>query len=151
MFRKELGSREESMRVQRFLALKDRPLSYLEESQLKVELTYPEDREYRKARLWTIFIILLVNVILCMIPVSTTSIIVTLVGAFTSPLVIFMLPGYLFYDQVSKDPEVNCHRYLSYAMFIIGILLLVVMTTISFYVMRLDTYPRDEPPLANEL
>ena len=52
-------------------------------------------------RFWTIFTILFVNVLICMIPVSTTSIIVTLVGAFTSPLVVFMLPGYLFYDQVS--------------------------------------------------
>ena len=76
---------------------------YLDESQLKVELTYKEDGKYRKERLWTIFIILFFNVLLCMIPVSTTSIIVTLVGAFTSPLVIFILPGYLFYDYVSKD------------------------------------------------
>ena len=118
---------------------------------MKVELTYPEDKEYRKARLWTIFIILFFNVILCMIPVSTTSIIVNLVGAFTSPLVIFMLPGYLFYDQVSKETEVTCHRYLSGAMFLIGILLLTVMTTISFYVMRLDTYPRSDPSQLNEL
>lgn len=93
------------MRVERFLALKDRPLSgiYLDESQLKVELTYPDDVKNRKVHFWTIFSLLLVNAFICMVPASTTAIIVTLVGAFTSPLVVFMLPGYMFYDYVKKD------------------------------------------------
>ena len=90
------------MRVERYLALKDRPLSgiYLDESQLKVELTYPDDENNRRQHFWTIFALLLMNAFFCMVPAGTTSIIVTLVGAFTSPLVVFMLPGYMFYDYV---------------------------------------------------
>ena len=105
MFQKELRKKEESMRVQRYLTLKDRPLSgfYLDESQLKVELTYPDDEGNRKVRFWTILILLIINAGICMIPASTTAIIVTLVGAFTSPLVTFILPGYLFYDHMSKN------------------------------------------------
>ena len=78
-----------------------------------------------------------------MIPADTTSIIVTLVGAFTSPLVVFMMPGYLFYDQVSKEQSIKKtrHRYLSYVLFIIGVLMLVLMTTISFYVIRVVAFP----------
>ena len=105
MFQKELRSKEESMRVQRFLTLKDRPLSgfYLDESQLKVELTYPDDKDNRKEHFWTIFILLVVNACISMIPGESTAIIVTLVGAFTSPLVVFMLPGYLYFDHVGQD------------------------------------------------
>ena len=103
MFQKEVRNKDESMRVQRFLTLKDRPLSgmYLDESQLKVELTYPGERRNRKVRFWTLFVLLLVNVVISMIPMSSIAIIVTLVGSYTSPLVIFMLPGYLFYNHVS--------------------------------------------------
>ena len=105
MFQKEVRKKEESMRVQRFLTLKDRPLSgmYLDESQLKVELTYPGERRNRKLRFWTLFVLLLVNVVISMIPVSSIAIILTLVGSYTSPLVIFMLPGYLFYNHVSQS------------------------------------------------
>ena len=103
MFQKEVRKKDESMRVQRFLTLKDRPLSgiYLDESQLRVELTYPGERGNHKGRFWTLFTLLLVNVVISMIPMSTIAIIVTLVGSYTSPLVIFMLPGYLFYNHVS--------------------------------------------------
>lgn len=55
-------------------------------------------------------ILLIINALLCMVPAATTAIIVTLVGAFTSPLVVFMLPGYLFYDHVSKGQIGTRHK-----------------------------------------
>ena len=85
-------------------------------------------------------IILGINTVLCIIPVPTTQIVVTLVGAFTSPLVIFVLPGYLFYDHLQKSGQSSAHKYLSLAMTTAGVLLLLVMTTISFYVIRIDFY-----------
>ena len=42
MFYQEWRHKEESMRVERYLAIKDRPLSdFIDESQVRVELTYP--------------------------------------------------------------------------------------------------------------
>lgn len=97
MFYRELRHKEESMRLERFLTLKDRPLIYIDESQVKVELAYP-DEVTRKGKFTTMVLLLSINTIICMIPLQTTQIVVTLVGAFTSPLVIFVLPSYLFYD-----------------------------------------------------
>jgi amino acid permease len=73
-----------------------------------------------------------------------TSIIVTLVGAFTSPMVIFIIPGYLFYDFASKNETSKTHKWLSLAMTIMGVVLLLLMTTISFYVLRIDSFPDKE-------
>ena len=132
------------MRVQRFLTLKDRPLSglYLDENQLKVELTYPNAHETKKEHYWTVLLLLIINALICIVPASTTSIIITLVGAFTSPLVVFILPGYLFYDHLSKNQSQSAswHKRLSFALFIVGIIMLVTMTTISFYIIRVDTF-----------
>ena len=75
---------------------------------------------------------------------NTTQIIVTLVGAFTSPLVIFVLPGYLFFDHSRKNAEDRLHKWLSLSMAIIGVILLVAMTTISLYVIRVDIYGERE-------
>ena len=99
MFYKELLYKEESIRVQRFLTLKSRPLSglYLDEKELKLELTY-QSEESNKSRFITITVILLLNALFCCIPNSEiTMIIVSLVGSLTQPLVIFVLPGYLYY------------------------------------------------------
>ena len=101
--------KEESMRVERYLAIKDRPLSglFLEESQVKVELTYP--RDMRKGKIVIMVLLLSLNTIICMIPYPTTNIVVTLVGAFTSPLFQFIVPGYLYYDQLKKSGTSHIH------------------------------------------
>lgn len=99
MLYQEWKHKEESVRVERYLAIKARPLSgfFLDESQVKVELTYPRDVT-RRGKCIIITVLLSFNTAICMIPFPTTEIVVTLIGAFTSPLVIFVLPGYLFYD-----------------------------------------------------
>ena len=141
MFYQELRNKEESMRVERYLAIKDRPLSgfFLNESQLRVELTYPSD-VMRKGKTVTMIVLLVLNTIIVMIPFPSTQIIVTLVGAFTTPLVIFILPGYLFYDQQRKSETNELNKYLSFGLTFIGVLLLVVMTTISIYVIRIELF-----------
>ena len=145
MFYRELRHKEESIRLERFLTLKDRPLIYMDESQIKVELTYPQEVT-RKGKITTMVILLSINTILCMIPLHTTQIVVTLVGAFTSPLVIFVLPGYLFYDQLKKSDGSSFHRKLSLAMCITGVVLMLSMTTISFYVLRIDFFSNVDSP-----
>ena len=96
----------------------------------------------RRNKFIIMLILLSINTILCIIPVSTTQIVVTLFGSFTSPLVIFVIPGYLFYDQLQKSGESSIHKSLSLAMTTIGVVLLLVMTTISFYVIRIDLYSK---------
>lgn len=81
-------------------------------------------------------LLLLINTCLCAIPHNSTSTIVALIGAFTSPLVIFILPGYLFYNFASKNETDAKHRKLSLALAVVGFGLLIIMTTISFYVIR---------------
>lgn len=128
------------MRVERYLAIKDRPLTGMEDRELVVELTYPNDVT-TSGKYITVAILLTLNAAICSIPYSLTSIIVTLVGAFTSPLVIFVIPGYLFYNYASKNETNPTHKYLSLALTVIGVVLLIVMTTISFFVIRIDTFP----------
>lgn len=72
MFYQEWRHKEESMRVERYLAIKNRPLSdFIDESQVKVELTYP--RQVTRRNKFVIMLILLgINTILCIIPVQTT-------------------------------------------------------------------------------
>ena len=151
MFYKELLHNDESKRVERFLALKDRPLSMLDESQLKVELTYPNDPTQR-GRFFTILILLTCNTGLCMLPYSTTQIIITMIGSITSPLVIFMLPGFLFYSHSKSTGLQSIHSRLSLAMVFIGIILLISMTSISLYVIRVELFPpENETALPPEL
>ena len=127
--------------------MKNRPLSglYINEKELKLELTY-QDETTNRGRYITIISILLFNAGLCCIPNSQiTSIIVALVGSLTSPLVIFVLPGYLFYKH-AKDNNTNIkyHRSLSLLLLMIGLFLLASMTTISVYLIRHDMCQRKE-------
>ena len=101
MFYQELRHKEESMRVERFLKIKDRPLnglSFVEQRELKVEFTR-SNKVTPRGRMLIIVILLLSNTAISMVPPYANSIILNLVGAFTAPLVMFMLPGYLFYDH----------------------------------------------------
>ena len=63
---------------------------------MKVELSYPE-QVTRKGRFITIIILLTLNMVLVIVK-NITTVIVLLVGALASPIEIFVLPGYLFYD-----------------------------------------------------
>ena len=83
-------------------------------------------------------LLLTFNTVIVMVPFPTTSVVITLVGAFTSPLVIFILPGYLYYDQLRTEGARHIDRWLSLGLSILGIILLLVMTTISIYVIRID-------------
>ena len=105
MFIRECRYKEESMRVERFLAIKNRPLGgyYFDTSQIKVDLSYPDGVHSRKGRIITVLILMFVNLLFVLLPISILGVIVTVVGAFTSPLVIFILPGYLFYNHACEN------------------------------------------------
>ena len=138
MFINECRYKEESMRVERFLAIKNRPLGgyYFDSSQIKVDLSYPDNVHSKKGKFITILILMFVNLLFVLLPISILGVIVTIVGAFTSPLVIFILPGYLYYNHACENQVKNLHRRLSLALVIFGTILLFFMTTISFYVIR---------------
>lgn len=105
-----------------------------------MELTYPNTVTTRGKYL-ILVILLLINAAVCVAYYQLITIIVTLVGALTSPMVIFIIPGYLFYDYAGKNEASKIHKRLSLAMTVVGVFLLLMMTTISFYVLRIDRYP----------
>lgn len=146
MFYRELFYKEESIRLTRFLKLKDRPLlsKHGTLSNRKIELSYTLENS-SKGKTITISVLMLTNLILSEIPYMMTQIIVSLVGSFTSPMVIFMLPGYLFYDHARTTHLTGIHRCLSRVLLQIGILLLLGMTCITFYVIRVNLEKVDDP------
>ena len=127
----ELFRQAESCRVERFLAIKDRP-----GVRDNLELTYEDASQ--KGRVITIVLLLCLNMGLCMIKASTTSMLITVFGSFTSPLVIFALPGYLFYHYASRKQLETRHKHLSFTLMLVGVLMLIVMTTITFIIIRID-------------
>ena len=91
-----------------------------------------------------IVILLLINTGISMVPPQANSIILNLVGALTAPLVMFMLPGYLFYDhscrlEVLTPQSYNYHRWLSLGILIIGWIMVFTMATIAFYIIRAES------------
>ena len=102
MLVQELNSCEESRRVERYLMIKDRILSSnLARSDLKVELPSNQVSKRRKAVIYVSLFLL--NYVLCIVPWTTTWIFVTFIGSFSCPMVVFVLPPYLFYDLAKKS------------------------------------------------
>ena len=79
---------------------------------------------------------MIANALLCMSSAATTDIVITAIGSFTSPLVLFVLPGYLYYNYSRQENLLSMHRNLSVTLVLLGVSMLLVMTTISFFVIR---------------
>ena len=135
MFYKELLHKEESIRVQRFLTIKNRPIKHIEQKEIRVTAAH-EDPNSKAPKRWIIAILMFANALLCMSSAATTDIVITAVGSFTSPLVLFVLPGFLFYHYSRQENLPHLHRRLSVTFVLLGVSFLVVMTTISFFVIR---------------
>ena len=97
---KELVHQAESMKIFLYLKVKDRfmaPSGSLRTNLAPVEVTYLDERPGPK-RIITTLLLVLFAALLSVVPTSVSSILITAIGAFSAPMVHFILPGYLFYD-----------------------------------------------------
>ena len=133
----ELCSKKESIRVEKFLKTKDR---------LGEDLGLKYDDVSRKEKIITVVALILISAGLSLNPdPNTTQIVLTVIGAFTSPLIMFSLPGYLYYDYARKNDMETYNKRLSLVLMIIGILLMISMTTLSLVTLRAHTTKQPQP------
>ena len=69
----------------------------IEQREVRVTAAH-EDPNSKAPKSLIIAVLMIANALLCMSSAATTDIVITAVGSFTSPLVLFVLPSYLFYD-----------------------------------------------------
>ena len=117
------------------MTIKNRPLRQIDHNSIRVMAAH-EDPNSKAPKRWIIAGLMVANALLCMTSTATTDIVITAVGSFTSPLVLFVLPGYLFQNYSRQENLSQLHRHLSVTFVLIGVSMLVVMTTISFFVIR---------------
>ena len=148
MLYREFWYKEESMRVERFLKIKDRFWQSQVTADLNIELDF-----YGATTKWPRVLIIsgliTLNALLGMLAGSFTMVVLTVVGALSSPIVLFFLPGYLFFDYLRRhDVHTTWHRKGSAAFAILGFVLGLTMSTISVYIIRdeivLDNTPSGE-------
>lgn len=91
----EMRYKSESVRLEKFLRVKDR-LMLKNEDCCVIQVPYLENC-WRKSRVITIVALLVVSALLSCMPFKGSELILTILGAFTTPIVMQLIPGYLFW------------------------------------------------------
>lgn len=137
---RELASKAESIRVEKYLTLRNRTF-FNEELGNVVEKPQLMREEYSNtARNVVISLILLFNA--CLYYAGPATFVIALIGSTTSPGCIFVLPGLLFFSNKTLFNGGSIHRTLSKALYTSGWLLMVVMTSMSIFAQRSDMTSR---------